>query len=398
MKSTSKLAIVLAISASFFIAEISIGFKTKSIALIADAFHYLNSVFNDSVSLRQLIFEISIIAFVASYAQNRGQTKKGFTYAFQRAELLGAFFNGVFLLALALSIFLQSLERFISIEPVQSPKDVLIVGCTGLALNVLSVLFVHDHAGHSHGQDDFSNLNAIELPDEIKLVHSSHHHARTSPAMTKKSHNLGMLAVLIHLCGDAVNNIGVIVAAVLIWKLDSPNRFYADPTVSMLISFVIFASALPLTARTGRILLEAAPKNLDMQKINDDLNGHPNVLSIHDLHVWHLSQNVISASVHVCVPPETSFQKWEKTEQSLQHCFSEYGVDHVTIAPEVHDSTRPLDGRTATATAISEEGGETRDDELLGTCKMPSKDGFGCVIGEHPNMTARRRETGHAHV
>lgn len=55
----------------------------------------------------------------------------------------GAFFNGVFLLALALSIFLQSLERIIQIEPVQDPEDVVIVGCVGLALNILSVLFVH---------------------------------------------------------------------------------------------------------------------------------------------------------------------------------------------------------------------------------------------------------------
>ncbi|KIK60232.1 hypothetical protein GYMLUDRAFT_615361 [Collybiopsis luxurians FD-317 M1] len=381
MKSTNRLALVLAISASFFIAEISVGFKTKSIALIADAFHYLNDVVAYA------------IAFTAAYVQDRGHTKKGFTYAFHRAELVGAFFNGVFLLALALSIFLQSLERFISIEPVQNPQDVLIVGCVGLALNILSVLFVHDH-GHSHGHNGSQVPDAIELSDEIKLVHASHHHTHSQPS-NSHSHNLGLLAVLIHLCGDAVNNIGVIIAALLIWKLDSPHRFYADPTASILISFIIFGTAIPLTARTGRILLEAAPINLDLQKVTDDLSGNPNVISIHDLHVWHLSQNVILASVHVCVPLGTSLQDWEKTEQSLHHCFSEYGVDHVTISPELHrtlSQTRTSDSQTETMMAVDEPG-----DELQGTCKMPSKDGFGCIFGGD-NPILRRRDTGHNHV
>jgi len=82
-----------------------------------------------------------------------------FTYAFRRAELvgtesvcshrvfltfpLGAFFNGVFLLGLALSIFLQSIERFLNVEVVDSPKLVLIIGAIGLALNIISALFVH---------------------------------------------------------------------------------------------------------------------------------------------------------------------------------------------------------------------------------------------------------------
>ena len=68
-----------------------------------------------------------------------------------RAELVGAFFNGVFLLALALSIFLQSVERFINLEFVKDPFSVLIVGCVGLALNMLSATIVH---GRLHLRSD----------------------------------------------------------------------------------------------------------------------------------------------------------------------------------------------------------------------------------------------------
>jgi zinc transporter 1 len=57
--------------------------------------------------------------------------------------ITGAFFNGVFLLALALSIFLQSIERFVHLEEVEDPKLILIVGCIGLGLNIISIIVVH---------------------------------------------------------------------------------------------------------------------------------------------------------------------------------------------------------------------------------------------------------------
>jgi zinc transporter 1 len=75
--------------------------------------------------------------------QGKEYKPPGFTYALHRAELVGAFFNGVFLLSLALSIFLQSLERFINMEYVKDPVLMLIVGCVGLALNLLSAAIVH---------------------------------------------------------------------------------------------------------------------------------------------------------------------------------------------------------------------------------------------------------------
>lgn len=84
-----------------------------------------------------------MIAFLAAYVQGKEYKPSGFTYALHRAELVGAFFNGVFLLALALSILLQSLERFINIEPVKNPVSMLIVGGVGLTLNLLSASFVH---------------------------------------------------------------------------------------------------------------------------------------------------------------------------------------------------------------------------------------------------------------
>ncbi|KAK3177216.1 hypothetical protein OEA41_008545 [Lepraria neglecta] len=78
------------------------------------------------------------------------QSSKMYTYGWQRAETLGALVNGVFLVALCLSIFLEAIQRFVEPQSVSNPKLVLVVGCFGLLSNILGLLLFHEH-GHSHG-------------------------------------------------------------------------------------------------------------------------------------------------------------------------------------------------------------------------------------------------------
>lgn len=95
---------------------------------------------------------------------------------------------------------------------------------------------------------------------------------------------------------------------------------------------------------------------------------------------------IILASVHVCVPSGTSLQEWEDTEKSLRHCFSEYGITHVTVSPELHR----LQSDTETQTVLNQTG-----EEQSGARTMSPKDGYGCVIGDISGM--RKRDTGHTH-
>ncbi|KAK5673661.1 hypothetical protein LTS12_029814, partial [Elasticomyces elasticus] len=107
------------------------GFYTHSLALVADAFHYLN----DLVGF--------IVALAAVRVSESDNPPKSLTFGWQRSQLLGAFFNGVLLLGLGISIFLQSIERFVSLRRVENPKMVFILGCVGFTLNILSALFLH---------------------------------------------------------------------------------------------------------------------------------------------------------------------------------------------------------------------------------------------------------------
>jgi len=144
-----KLMLIIGISFTFFLAEIAVGFYTRSLALVADAFHYLN----DLVGF--------IVALVALKAAERDDAPPSLSFGWQRATLLGAFFNGVFLLALGVSIFLQAIERFVSLQPVENPLLVMIIGCVGFVLNVISAAILH---GHDHDAQE-----AAGVPQSARL-------------------------------------------------------------------------------------------------------------------------------------------------------------------------------------------------------------------------------------
>lgn len=271
---------------------------------------------------------------------------------------MGAFFNGAFLLALGLSILLQSIERFISLRHVENSKLVLIVGCIGLTLNLISVAFLHEH-DHGHGHDhsththgEVESLSAISMTDatSIRTHHDTHRHFTLTPS--KHGMDLGILGVLIHILGDAINNIGVIISALIIWLTHSPSRFYADPAVSLWIAFMILISALPLTKRSGKILLQSAPLGVKIDDIKHDLESIPGVLSVHELHVWRLDQRKAIASAHVVVsdPDVESFMYKAKV---VTECLHAYGIHSATLQPELPKPRLANDEFTEVGSAVT---------------------------------------------
>jgi len=80
-----------------------------------------------------------------------------------------------------------------------------------------------------------------------------------------------MLGVLTHVLSDALNNIGVIIAALVVWLANYDARFYADPGVSMGIAVMIVVSSVPLMMNSGRILMESAPRGVDLDDVKHDL-------------------------------------------------------------------------------------------------------------------------------
>jgi len=357
MTKSQRLLVIIGISFCFFIAEIAVGFYTGSLALIADAFHYLN----DLVGF--------IVQFVAFKISERSESPKEFSFGWQRANLLGAFFNGVFLIALGVSIFLQSIERFITPEVVKKPMLMLIIACIGLTLNIISALFLHEHDDDvqhvvSHAGED-ENTTGTDVPASVPLTgtrdHARHRHERPSILNRQKtgSHDFGMMGILIHLCGDALNNVGVIIAALIIWKTTSPNRFYADPAVSMAIAFMIFFSSIPLVKKTGAILMETVPTGVNPQDVRYDLEQVPGVISIHELHIWRLNQRKSIASAHVVVSNKL-LENFVDLAKVLNECFHAYGIHSATLQPELAEEEDIGEGEESSARAGSPSSAQLR--------------------------------------
>ena len=140
----AKIIILLGIDIVFFFIEIISGYAVGSLALVADSFHMLN----DIMSL--------VVALYAVRLVKKGGKSPQYSYGWQRAEILGALFNGVFLLALCFSIFMEALERLVAKPQVSNPSTVVIVGSLGLLSNIVGLLLFQGHAhphGHSHGHD-----------------------------------------------------------------------------------------------------------------------------------------------------------------------------------------------------------------------------------------------------
>lgn len=167
------------------------------------------------------------------------------------------------------------------------------------------------------------------------------------------------MGVLIHVIGDAANNVGVIIAASVIWQAKYPARFYADPAVSVAIAIMILSSALPLVRKTGAILLETSPDGVDPNDVRYDLETVSGVLAVHELHIWRLNQQKSIASAHIVVSKET-MADFMTLANTINECFHAYGIHSATLQPEVMpaasaDAAVDRDGAPSSAVASPAE-------------------------------------------
>ena len=356
-----RIGALLALDTVFFLLEVIVGYSVGSLALIADSFHMLN----DIISL--------IIALWAVRVKNNKPADGRYTYGWQRAEILGALINAVFLLALCFTIIIEAIQRFVSPPEIGLPKLVLGVGIAGLLSNLLGLVLFHEHGhshshgspgrdvesgehSHSHGEEEPVSRQESEadlrayFPDNVVRHYSegtpliNGEHAKVHK---KKKKSMNMEGVFLHVLGDALGNIGVIVTALFIWKTNYSWRFYSDPLVSLVITAIIFSSALPLCRRSSKILLQATPTDVNSNLVVEKITSLPCVKSIHDFHVWNLNEDILIASLHLELndsdsEPLSSEQQINKPAfvqavAQVREILHTYGIHSATIQPEFSD-------------------------------------------------------------
>ncbi|KAG7450431.1 cation efflux protein [Guyanagaster necrorhizus] len=150
--------------------------------------------------------------------------------------------------------------------------------------------------------------------------------------------SMNMRALVLHVLGDALGNVGVIATGLIIWLTSWSFKYYFDPIISLVITVIIFSSALPLVRSASFILLQGVPSTISLDDVRDSILNVEGVLSLHELHVWQLSETKIIASVHVLASRNHDFMPVAaKIREALHH----HGIHSSTIQPEYLKHTRP---------------------------------------------------------
>jgi len=270
-----RLAVTLALAAAYMVAEVVGGLWTNSLALLADAGHMLSDVAALGLSLFAL--------WIAERPPNARRT-----YGYYRMEILAALVNGAALVAVAVMVFVEACQRFVEPPEVQGAA-MMAIAVGGLGVNLLSLLIL---SGARHA-------------------------------------NLNLRGAWLHVLGDSLGSVGAIFAGVLIWAY---NWRWADPAVSAAIGSLIVYSSWRLLTEAVSVLMESAPRGIDVDRIRDTLSGVSGVTGVHDLHVWTITSGMDSLSAHVVV--SDSQPAAALLTEIRQLLASEFGVHHVTIQIE----------------------------------------------------------------
>lgn len=184
--------------------------------------------------------------------------------------------------------------------------------------------------------DSQSHAPAHSAHEHRDSWHKSHKHTQPKKS-AKSSSNLNIRGVFLHVIGDALGNVGVMISAVIIRYWKSPLALYADPVISLVITCIILGSAIPLCRAASRILLQAVPAGMDVDDIKEDIEELPGILGCHHLHVWQLSDTKLVASLHIEVEYDFKGEgsaRYMQLAQAVRSCLHGYGIHSSTIQPE----------------------------------------------------------------
>lgn len=242
MQGRSRLTLCVAITAVTMAVEFVAGILTGSLALISDAGHMLTHGFS------------LIISYFAITLAQRPATERR-TFGLYRAEILAALLNGATLLVITGFIVWYAVQRICHPVPI-SAGWMLAVAVIGLAVNILTAFILKESAG-----DD-----------------------------------LNIKSAFLHMLGDLISSVIVVGGAlVILWT----GWYPIDPILSMVVCAFILVWAYTLIRESVEILLQAAPRDVDIPAVMERLSRVDGVQLVHDVHVWSITSGLHSLSAHV---------------------------------------------------------------------------------------------------
>ncbi|MFB6170958.1 MAG: cation diffusion facilitator family transporter [Haloarculaceae archaeon] len=279
------LVLALAVNTGFFVVELAGALVADSLTLLADASHMLT----DSASLGLALFA----AWVATRPADERRT-----YGYQRAEVLGALLNGLFLLAVVGYVLFDAYRRVQNPQPVDAGV-VVGVGLVGLGANLLAAWLLSGHRD-----------------------------------------NLNVEGAFVHLLADAAGSVAAVVVGAALTVTD---LYVLDPLFAVLVAALVLYSTVGLLRESVNVLLQGAPADVAVDAVRSVLVDLDGVADVHDVHVWAHSSSAYALSAHVVV--EDGADRDAVLRQCQRALAAEFDIDHATVQLEAagHEETVELD-------------------------------------------------------
>ncbi len=279
-----RLAISFVLILVFFLVEAVGGFLTNSLALLSDAGHMLTDVIGLGMAL----------AAIQLASRHSRRTDVGqHTFGMYRLEILAAFVNALLLFGVAIYVLVEAARRLTGDAEVLG-LPMLVVATLGLVVNVIAFVLLRQ------GSKESLNVEGAYL----------------------------------EVLADTLGSLGVIVAAIL---LELFGWTWVDPLVGAGIGLWILPRTWRLGSQAVRILLQAAPPEVDLSALEAELAALPGVVGVHDLHVWTLTSDMENASAHLVVAAAADSHGVLDRARALFH--DRYEIAHATLQVEPADHT-----------------------------------------------------------
>ena len=250
------------------------GIVSGSLALLADAGH----LFADAGS-------IGLALWAASMAQRPASGRR--TFGFKRAEILAALANGIVLGVIAVGIAVAAIGRF------SSPPHVK----AGLTLAVAAAGFV-------------LNLTSTAV-------------------LSRAGGGLNVRAAMRHVAADALSQVGVMVAAVIVLV---DRLAPADAVAGLAIAVLVLVSATAIVRESVDVLMETAPLGIDVERVGTTMAAVEGVVEVHDLHVWTVTSGFPAVAAHVTVRGEAEPSMVRRRMAEMLR--DTFGIEHSTLQVE----------------------------------------------------------------
>ncbi|RYV52094.1 cation diffusion facilitator family transporter [Pengzhenrongella frigida] len=274
-----RLTAVFALTAGFFLVELVAGLVSGSLALISDAGHMAADVVAIGASL--------VATRVASRIDRSGRR----TYGSYRAEVFASGLTVLIMLGVGVYVLVEALGRIGDAPPVASTA-MLVVGATGLAVNLVAVLLLR----------------------------------------TGSRESLNVRGAYFEVVADAAGSVGVLIAGALIALTGNPGW---DIAVALLIAVFVLVRAVTLGRQVVTVLAQHAPTGVDPDEIALSLAAIPGVAQVHDLHLWALTSGMNVATAHLVARAQADHHDVLDDARDLLR--DRYGIAHATLQVEPAD-------------------------------------------------------------